>query len=152
VAANGPCRGGGLAYALYLYLAARARTITRRWCSTTRLSCRRRSQFALIFVVVLVISRAGQYYFGDTGVYISSLIAGLADIDAVALSLAELSQNSGGPELTTAARGVLIAALANTVTKGGIVFATGTPALRRVLLPGFVLILATGAAAGLLLI
>lgn len=51
-----------------------------------------------------------------------------------------------------AARGVLIAALANTVTKGGIVLATGTPALRRALLPGFLLILVVGVVAGLLLL
>jgi uncharacterized membrane protein (DUF4010 family) len=142
----------GLAYAAYLYFFAPRQDDHEEVVLNNPFELSTAIQFALIFVVVLVISRAGQYYFGDTGVYISSLIAGLADIDAVALSLAELSQNSGGPELTTAARGVLIAALANTVTKGGIVFATGTPALRRVLLPGFVLILATGAAAGLLLI
>jgi hypothetical protein len=38
------------------------------------------------------------------------------------------------------------------VAKGAIVLAAGTPALRRALLPGFILIMVVGAAAGLFLI
>jgi uncharacterized membrane protein (DUF4010 family) len=108
-------------------------------------------KFGLIFAAVLLISRAAQYYFGSTGIYLSSLISGLADVDAVALSMAELASQSGGPDLDTAARAVVIAALANTLTKGGIVLATGTATLRRWLVPGFLLILGTGIASILLI-
>lgn len=108
--------------------------------------------FGLIFAVVLVLSRAAQVYMGQSGVYLSNLVGGIAGIDPVALSLAELSQGEDGLELVVAARGIVIAALANTVAKGVIVFTAGTPALRRALLPGFVLILVAGGAAGFLLI
>jgi uncharacterized membrane protein (DUF4010 family) len=108
-------------------------------------------KFGLIFAAVLVVSRAAQYYFGTTGVYVSSIVSGLADVDAVALSMAELTGRAGGPDLTTGARAVVLAALANTVTKGGIVMATGTATLRRWLLPGFLLILGTGIVAILLM-
>ncbi len=100
--------------------------------------------FALIYVVVLVISRAGQTYFGDAGVYISSVVAGLADIDAIAISMADLSSRPGGLEPQIAARAIMIAALANTFAKGCIVVFTGSRALRRAILPGLLLMLATG--------
>ena len=108
-------------------------------------------KFGLIFAAVLLISRAAQYYFGTAGIYLSSVISGLADVDAVALSMAELSARPEGPDVATAARAVVLAALANTVTKGGIVLATGTATLRRWLLPGFLLILGTGSVAILLM-
>ncbi len=144
--------GAGLAYAAYLYFFGRREDDQERVALSNPFELSTAIKFALIFVVVLIISRAGEYYLGETGVYLSSLIAGLADIDAVALSLAELSAGSGQLELTMAARGVLIAALANTTAKGGIVLITGTPALRRALFPGFVLILVAGVGAGFLLL
>lgn len=107
--------------------------------------------FAFIYVLVLLISHAGQIYFGEAGVYISSVIAGLADIDAIALSMAELSSVPGGLDAATASRAVMIAALANTFAKGSIVVVTGSPALRRALLPGFLLMLLTGGVALLLM-
>jgi len=144
--------GAGLLYAVYLYFFGRREDDHEQVALSNPFELSTAIKFALIFTVVLIVSRAGEYYLGETGIYLSSLIAGLADIDAVALSLSELSAGGDGLELTMAARGVLIAALANTVTKGGIVLAAGTPALRRALLPGFLLILVVGVVAGLLLL
>lgn len=104
-------------------------------------------KFGLIYAAVLLISRAGQYYFGNTGVYVSSALAGLADIDAVALSVADLAKQPGGPDITTAARAVVMAALANTFAKGGLVYFTGSINLRRAMLPGFLLMTVVGVAA-----
>lgn len=103
-------------------------------------------KFGLIYAIVLFISRAGQHYFGETGIYVSSVVAGLADVDAIALSIAELSNQPDGPSLTTAARAIVMAALANTFAKGGIVIVTGSAALRRAILPGMLLILGAGVA------
>jgi uncharacterized membrane protein (DUF4010 family) len=100
-------------------------------------------KFGLIYGLVLLISRSAQVYFGDTGFLISSFISGLADVDAVALSVAELS-NSGGLGMTTASRAVVIAAMANTLSKGGIALASGSAALRKALWPGIVLMLVVG--------
>jgi uncharacterized membrane protein (DUF4010 family) len=142
----------GLAYALYLYLATSREDDHEEVDLHNPFELSTAVTFGLIFAVVLLISRAAQVYLGQAGIYLSSLIGGLAGIDAVALSLAELSQGPTGLELDVAARGVVIAALANTIAKGAIVVAAGTPALRRALLPGFILILVVGAAAGLFLI
>lgn len=101
--------------------------------------------FGLLYGVILLAARAAQFYFGDTGVYLSSILSGLADVDAITLSMAELSR-SGNLELPTAARAIVLATMSNTVVKGGIVLSSGSAALRRALLPGFLLILVTGTA------
>lgn len=101
-------------------------------------------KFGLIYGAILLISKAAQTYLGDTGVYLSSVVAGLADVDAITLSMAGLSSAAGGLGLNTAARAIVLAAMSNTVVKGGIVLMSGSPTLRRALLPGFVLMLVTG--------
>jgi uncharacterized membrane protein (DUF4010 family) len=101
-------------------------------------------QFGLIYAVVLLISRAAQVYLGDVGLLLSSGISGLADADAVTLSMAELSTSSGGLAAETAGQAIVIGVMANTVAKGAIVVLTGDSALKRAILPGFVLMLITG--------
>ncbi|MBM3297457.1 MAG: MgtC/SapB family protein [Candidatus Aminicenantes bacterium] len=97
--------------------------------------------FGLLYGVILLAARAAKLYFGDMGVYISSAAAGLADVDAITLSMAEMSR-AGNLALDTAVWAVVLAAVANTAVKGGIVFLGGSKELRRALLPGFLLILA----------
>ena len=132
----------GLAYAAYLFFAQRTgdsgdvefSNPFDLWAAI---------KFGLLYGLVLLVSRTAQINLGDTGVFLSSILSGLADVDAITLSMSELSL-SGGLELTTAARAIVLAAMSNTVVKGGIVLLSGGPELRRVLLPGFLLILVTG--------
>jgi uncharacterized membrane protein (DUF4010 family) len=106
--------------------------------------------FGLLYGVILLVSRAAQFYFGSTGVYLSSLISGLADVDAITLSMSELNR-TGSLDAVTAARAIVLATMSNTVVKGGIVLTAGTRLLRRTLLPGFILVLVTGVLLALLL-
>jgi len=99
--------------------------------------------FGLLYAVILLGANAARLYLGDTGVYLSSIASGLADVDAITLTMAELSREGGGVELQTAARAIVLAAVANTLVKGGIVLAMGAAALRRVILPGLLATLAT---------
>lgn len=99
--------------------------------------------FGVLYAVILVAANAARTYFGSAGVYISSIASGLADVDAITLSMARLSQGSDGLGLTTAARAIVLAAASNTLLKGGVVLATGSRALRREILPGLLLVLAT---------
>jgi len=101
-------------------------------------------KFGLLYAGVLLISRAAQMYLGDTGIYASSLLSGLADVDAITLSMAQLSLGPSGIALDTASLAVVLAAMSNTLVKGGIVLAMGSKSLRMAILPGFVLILLTG--------
>jgi len=108
-------------------------------------------RFGLIYATVLLISRAAQVWLGDTGIYLSSIITGLTGVDAIALSMTQLSMTAGGPALDTATRAIVLAAMSNTVVKGSIILASGSPTLRRALLPGLQLMLVTGIGAVFLL-
>ncbi|UCH59344.1 MAG: MgtC/SapB family protein [Anaerolineales bacterium] len=101
-------------------------------------------KFGLFYAGILIVSRAAQVTLGNTGVYLSGLVAGLADVDAITLSMTELSTQSGGVDLRTGAQAIVLAAMANTLVKGGMVVALGARALRNALLPAFILILITG--------
>ncbi len=138
-----------LVYGAYLYLAPRLDddedvTVTNPFELGPAIT------FGLLYGVILLVSRAAQLYFGDTGVYLSSILSGLADVDAITLSMSELS-NTGAVTMETAARAITLAAMSNTVVKGGIVISGGSAALRRAFLPGFLLILVTGITAAALL-
>ncbi len=101
-------------------------------------------KFGLIYAGILLTSSVAQTYLGDTGVYLSSTLAGIADVDAITLSMAELGGMPGGVSLNTAAIAVMLAIASNVIVKGGIVMLSGSPALRRALLPGFLAMLITG--------
>lgn len=132
----------GLAYSVYLYFVQRtAQKETMQFVNPFELGPA--VKFGLIYTVILIVSKVAQVYFGDTGVYISSFVSGLADVDAIALSMVDLTQ-TGGLDLTVGARAVVIAAMANTLFKGGFALSTGSPALRKALWPGLVLMLVVG--------
>jgi len=101
-------------------------------------------KFGLIYAAILLVARTAQMYLGETGIYASSVLAGLADVDAITVSMAQLSSSAGGLDLGTAARAVVLALISNTVVKGGIVLSSGSPRLRRAILLGLLLMLATG--------
>lgn len=103
--------------------------------------------FGALYAVILVVTSWAESYFGDAGIYISSVVGGLAGIDAVTLSMARLQQD-GTLTADIATRAIIIAAAANTLLKGGIVVLTGTRRLRRAVLPGLLITITT---AGLML-
>ena len=82
-------------------------------------------------------------YLGSKGIYITSLISGLADVDAITLSLTQLSLPKGGLGLAQAGRSIMLAAAANTLLKGLLVLVTGSVGLKRAILPGFIAITLT---------
>jgi uncharacterized membrane protein (DUF4010 family) len=98
-------------------------------------------KFGLVFCFILLVSKAAQVYLGATGVYLSSILAGAADVDAITLSMAKLSGGQASLALQTASKAVVLAAVANTIVKGGIAVVSGSSSLRKEILPGFILIL-----------
>jgi uncharacterized membrane protein (DUF4010 family) len=139
----------GLAYCVYLYFSQRTDESGDVHFSNP-FELGPAVKFGLIYAVILLFSKAALMYLPTAGVYLASIVAGLTDVDAITLSLAELS-NTGGLPLDTAARAIVLAAMSNTVVKGGIVLSSGSPALRKALLPGLVAMLATGIGATFLL-
>jgi uncharacterized membrane protein (DUF4010 family) len=81
---------------------------------------------------------------------ISSLISGIANTDAVALSMVELLKHSSDVSVNDAARACVIAGFSNTISKGVMVAALAGGTLIRAIFPGF-LVLSAAAGVSLLL-
>ena len=101
-------------------------------------------KFGFLFGFVTVVAKAAETYFGATGLYLAGALAGLTDVDAISLSMANLATTN--PEsLLIAARTIVIAVVANTLVKAGMAAFMGAPALRRtVLLATILLLIAAG--------
>ncbi len=80
--------------------------------------------FALIFVIILYAVYYGNEYLGESGLYYSSLIAGLADTTAITISMAKFALD--GIKLELSALVVIAATLSNTLVKMGIAFFRGS--------------------------
>ncbi|QXD14079.1 MgtC/SapB family protein [Rhodocaloribacter litoris] len=105
--------------------------------------------FGLLYALILLVANAAQMYLGSTGVYLSSIVSGVADVDAITLSMAELSrQNTLAHD--TAARSIVLATVSNTLVKGGLVLGMGHRNLGKAILPGLVLVAAVTLGVGLL--
>jgi len=141
----------GLAYSVYLYFSQRT---DEEGCVdfSNPFELGPAVKFGLIYAVILVVSKAAQIYLGDTGVYLSSVAAGLTDVDAITLSMAKLGGAVGGVDLPIAARAIVLAAMSNTFVKSGIVLVIGSASLRRASLPGFVLMLIAGVGVAFLVV
>lgn len=89
-------------------------------------------KFAALFAGVLVLVKLARLYAGTRELYLVAALAGLPDVDAISLSLAELVRGGGAADL--AARAVLVAIVSNTLLKTVLVWAAGARALRRPIL------------------
>ena len=106
------------------------------------------AKFAAFFAVVLVAVKIAQDNFSDSGVYAVAALAGLTDVDAITLSMAELAK-TGSAQVAVIA--IVIASLVNTAVKCGIAFVLGGPALGRPLLLAIGAMLIAGLASVLLI-
>jgi len=86
--------------------------------------------FGCIYAAVLLAISAGKVYFGNTGVYLVSLLSGLTDVDAITLSNARIA-GKGDLGNSQAAIGILIAYVANLIFKLTLVSAIGTRQMLR---------------------
>jgi uncharacterized membrane protein (DUF4010 family) len=101
-------------------------------------------RFGLLFGVVSFAAKAAEIYLGDAGLYLAGAVAGLTDVDAIALSMANLA-SAEPAKADVAGRAVVIAAASNTILKGLLASFMGAPELRRIVLPALGAILAAGA-------
>jgi uncharacterized membrane protein (DUF4010 family) len=86
-------------------------------------------KFGLLFAVVLLFVALVRRYYPGQGYYVVAALAGLTDVDAITLSMAALARD-GGTDLGTAAGTMVVAALANTLVKCGIIVALARAQLR----------------------
>ncbi|MFD1587696.1 MgtC/SapB family protein [Halorientalis brevis] len=86
--------------------------------------------FGALFAAVLLVSEYANAWFGSRGIYVTAFLSGLADVDAMTLSLSKLAaEGSVSPDVATT--GIVIAAIANTLVKAGLTWVLGTRRLGR---------------------
>jgi len=97
-----------------------------------------------LLAIIMLLGQALREWAGDAGLWTLAAASGLADVDAITISLARMSGQDVA--LNVAATGIIIAAGSNSLLKAGMALIIGGRALGlRVLLP-----LALGTALALL--
>ena len=99
--------------------------------------------FALVFAVILVITRLATTYLGNAWLPLVAIVSGLTDADAIAFSISD-AQQAGTITTEWASFNLVLGALSNTFMKLFLVFTLGHRALFKHLLVSFLIIGATG--------
>jgi len=84
-------------------------------------------KLAGFIAVTMLLAKLINRYFGEAGLYLLAASSGLADVDALTLSFARMSETS--LPLQTATIGIGIAVIANTLSKAGMAAFLGAPRL-----------------------
>ncbi len=98
--------------------------------------------FAAVLTLALVLSRAAQDIWGESGVFGVATIAGAVDADAVTLSMGRLSAGELSDQV--AARAVVIAVVVNTVFKTALALGAGSRRFGNIVLMTGVLTISAG--------
>lgn len=87
-------------------------------------------KFGVVFTCVMFVANAARVYLGAGALLACSFIGGAAEMDAVAFSVIDMNLKAGLPvrELVLA---LMLASIANTLTKGGLVFFLGAKSMRK---------------------
>jgi uncharacterized membrane protein (DUF4010 family) len=101
------------------------------------------AKFAAFFAVVLLVVALVQMYWPGRGLYMVAALAGLTDVDAITLSMAEYAKTG---DSTVAVNAIVLAAITNTLVKCGMAATLGGPALRRPIMVAAAAIVASGLA------
>ncbi|MBV0932594.1 MgtC/SapB family protein [Marinobacterium weihaiense] len=97
-------------------------------------------QFGALLVVIMLVAHGIKANMGEQGLWLVSIIAGLTDVDAITLTLARMARDTISTD--TAVTGITLAAITNTLVKGGLALFAGHWPLCRALWPGLVLAVA----------
>ena len=90
--------------------------------------------FGILLTLILLVGQWLKEWFGDAGVYALAAVSGIADVDAITLSLTRMSQSAITTE--TAVIGIVLASAVNNIVKSGMAGVIGPAALgTRVALP-----------------
>lgn len=89
-------------------------------------------RFGFLFAVILLVGRAAQEFFGEEGLYIASVLAGLTQLDAIALTLAQFTMD--GLAIGVAVKALALAVASNAVFKGVLAVTLGSAPFGRVVM------------------
>jgi len=103
--------------------------------------------FGALFCAILFISRIADIYFGRSGVYAASIISGVADVDAITITMALMAKTT--ISASTAVTAITLAAISNTIVKFSIALFIGTRKFGQMIGIIFTAIILSGLAAAL---
>ena len=92
--------------------------------------------FGVLLALVMLLAKAVEVWLGGIGVLALSAASGIADVDAITLSLAGMSGTGLDPRI--AVTGMIVAAATNCLVKGGMATVVGGMRLGRVVAPPLV--------------
>ena len=139
VGASSGARGAGLGYAAYLKVRESQNHRQKTTDFNNPFKLLPAVKFGLVFTLVMFLANAARVYFGSGALIACSFLGGAAEMDAVAFSLIDMCRKAT-LENHNLILALLFASLANTLTKGGIVYFLGAKAMRRPIIPAVVLI------------
>jgi len=73
-------------------------------------------KFSIFYVAILLLIKASELYLGNKGIYITTFVSSLADIDAISISLSQLS-SAGEITQSIAVRAITMGVIVNTFIK-----------------------------------
>jgi uncharacterized membrane protein (DUF4010 family) len=79
--------------------------------------------FGLLLALIMLLGHALKSWFGETGILALAMASGIADVDAITLSLARMSEAGLGTRIVVT--GIVLAAAINSLAKAGIAAAIG---------------------------
>ncbi len=86
--------------------------------------------FAAFFLVIIVISKVAKIYLGNAGIYLAAAISGLADVDAITMSVAEQGKD-GSLLRPVGVMAITIAVVSNAIVKSTMAMTTGSKEFGR---------------------
>jgi uncharacterized membrane protein (DUF4010 family) len=98
--------------------------------------------FGILYTAILLLVSYANNQFGAKGIFVTTAIAALTDIDAITISVTKLAGNT--VSMLTAQNAILLATLCNTIVKIGISLWFGSKALKKYVLIGYGLIFLSG--------
>lgn len=99
-------------------------------------------QFGLLLAAVMLLAEALRAWLGEAGIYLLAGVSGISDVDAITLSMARMAQGDLPAEVAT--RAIVLAAVVNTLVKGGLALVIGGAGMGARILPVFIGAVALG--------
>lgn len=99
-------------------------------------------KFGLLLAVIMLLAEGLHAWKGAGGIYLAASLSGIADVDAITLSLARMARDGIDP--LTMERGIVIAAAVNTLFKGVLAVAIAGRGVASRVLPAFALTALSG--------
>lgn len=100
-------------------------------------------KFGLFFLLIVFVAKVAQIIAGSTGIYFASLLSGLADVDAITLTMSSLSA-AGQIADKVAVTAIILAVSMNTLVKSGITWVLGERKFALNIFIVFLILLAIG--------